>query len=66
MLNITTRTTPEQMDTLQAQIVRGDDNVLIHSMRHNLDGLWLNIEYTDADGDWIASIDRNGNLERTQ
>jgi hypothetical protein len=41
-------------------------DAIIHTMRHNLDGLWLNVQYTDSSGDWVRSIDRNGYSEETQ
>ena len=62
MLNIETRTSPAQ-DAAIKEIAATER---IHSLRHNLDGLWVNLETTAGDGDWIISIDRAGNIERTQ
>lgn len=68
MLNLHHRTSQDQMMVILNLFDEHDKDHLfiIHRMRHNLDGLWVNISYTDKDGDWICSIDREGNLERTQ
>lgn len=63
MLNIETRTTHEQMKAIRDII---DEGAIIHEVRHNLDGLWINLWFTSGDGDWVASIDRAGHVERTQ
>jgi len=65
MQNIETRTTPAQMESLM-NIISDPDGCVLHTARHNLDGLWLNLQFTNCDGDWIASIDRDGNVEATQ
>ena len=63
MLNIATRTSEEQAETI-AELVR--HGAVIHSLKHNLDGLWVNLEYTIDGQDWISSINRNGEIETTQ
>lgn len=62
---IATRTTPKQMESL-LNIVTDEQGCLLHEVSHNLDGLWLNLRFSNVDGDWIASIDRDGNVEATQ
>lgn len=65
MLNLATRTTKAQMDNVRTLLLDVPELVL-HKMEHNLDGLWLNVYFTDSTGDWIRSIDKNGNHEETQ
>lgn len=64
-MNIATRTTEAQMQNIR-DLLADVPELVIHSMSHNLDGLWLNIYFTDSSGDWVRSIDRNGNHEETQ
>lgn len=64
-LGLTTRTTRAQMRNIR-ELMADVPGVIIHKMSHNLDGLWLNIYYTDGNGDWVRSIDRDGNHEETQ
>ncbi len=62
---IVTRTTPAQMETL-FNLLGDEQGCVLHSASHNLDGLWLNVYFTNCDGDWVGSIDRDGVLESTQ
>lgn len=64
-LNIVTRTTDAQMENIRNLLLDVPD-LVIHSMTHNLDGLWLNVYFTDTTGDWVRSIHRDGHYEETQ
>lgn len=66
MLNIETRTSEAQGAALLHLLTEISPGAILHKAQHNLDGLWLNVYLTDRYGDWVASIDRDGNIERTQ